>query len=137
MLDLIFFYNKEKLSDKFSNLCLVLSNILKNQCDNDVERLLYLISSGTTKKATSLKIHRPVTLEEVKKFLEKIKNPVDEKIILKLDIDADGVISFEDLNSVLKRFNLTSYFKYTNNSTKADINIFSEETMEENISKYY
>ena len=132
VLDLIFFYNKEKLSDKFSNLCLVLSNILKNQCDNDVERLLYLISSGTKKKATSLKIHRPVTLEEVKKFLEKIKNPVDEKIILKLDIDADGVISFEDLNSVLKRFNITSYFKYTNNSTKADINIFSEETMEEN-----
>ena len=131
VLDLIFFYNKEKLSDKFSNLCLVLSNIVKTECNNDVERLLYLISSGTTKKATSLKVHRPVTLEEIKKFLEKINNPIDDKIILKLDIDADGVISFEDLNSVLKRFNLTSYFKYTNDSSKADINIFSGETMDE------
>ena len=125
VLDFIFFYNKEKLSDKFLNLCLVLSNILKNECNNDIERLLYLISSGSTKK-------RPVTLEEIKKFLEKIKNPIDDKIILKLDIDADGLISFEDLNSVLKRFNLTSYFKYNNDSTKTDINIFSEETMEEN-----
>ena len=49
------------------------------------------------------------------------------------------IISFSKLIKVLisfakflKRFNLTSYFKYTNNSTKADINIFSEETMEEN-----
>ena len=132
VLDFIFFYNKEKLSDKFLNLCLVLSNILKNECNNDIERLLYLISSGSTKKTSSFKIHRPVTLEEIKKFLEKIKNPIDDKIILKLDIDADGLISFEDLNSVLKRFNLTSYFKYNNDSTKTDINIFSEETMEEN-----
>ena len=132
VLNLIFFYNTEKLSDPFANLCLILSNILKKECDNDVERLLYLISKGTTKKASSLTIHRPVTLEEIKKFLSKINIPIEDKIILKLDIDADGLISFEDLNSVLKRFNLTSYFKYTNDSTKTDINIFSGETMPEN-----
>ena len=132
VLDLIFFYNKEKLADQFAHLCLLLSNILKNECGNDVERLLYLISKGTTKKASTLTVHRPITLEEIKKFLIKINKPIDDKIILKLDIDADGQISFEDLNSVLKRFSLTSYFKYNNDSSKADINIFSEEIMPEN-----
>ena len=132
VLNLIFFYNKDKLSDQFSRLCLLLSNILKNECDNDVERLMYLISKGTTKKATSLKVHRPLTLEEIKKFLNKNGGIFDDKIILKLDIDADGLISFEDLSAVLNRFNLTSYFKYKNDSTKADINIFSDETMNEN-----
>ena len=131
VLDLIFFYNKEKLSDQFSKLCFVLSNVLKKECGGDIERLLYLISSGTTKKKTSLKVHRPVTLEEVRSYLKKINNPIDDKIILKLDIDADGLISFEDLYSVLKRFDLTSYFKYTNDSSKAEINIFSSETMDE------
>ena len=132
VLDLIFFYNKDKLSDQFSHLLLLLSNIIKNECDNDIERLLYLISKGTTKKATSLVIHRPITLEEIRNFLKKINNPIDDKVILKLDIDADGVISLEDLSSVLNRFNLTSYFKYTNDSSKADINIFSYENMGEN-----
>ena len=132
VLDLIFFYNKDKLSDEFSHLCLLLSNILKNECDNDVERLLYLIAKGTTKKATSLLVHRPVTLEEIRNYLLKINNPINDKIILKLDIDADGVVSYEDLSAVLNRFNMTSYFKYTNDSSKADINIFSYETMGEN-----
>ena len=132
VLNLIFFYNKDKLSDPFVHLCLLLCNILKNECDNDVEKLLYLISSGTTKKTTASEIHKPLTLEEIRNYLYKIDNPVEDKIILKLDTDADGLISFEDLNSVLKRFDLTSYFKYTNDSSKADINIFSYETMNEN-----
>ena len=131
VLNLIFFYNKERLSDPFSKLCLLLSNILKHECNNDIECLMYLISKGNTKKLTSLTIHKPLTIEQIKTFLEKINNPIPNKIIQKLDIDADGVISFSDLQSVLKRFIYTSFFKYTNDSTNADINLFSRETMTE------
>ena len=54
-----------------------------------------------------------------------------EKIILKLDIDSNGLISFDDLKSILKRFNLTSYFKYNNNSYNPNINLFIKETLPE------
>ena len=131
VLNLIFFYNKERLSDPFSKLCQLLSSILKSQCGNDVECLMYLISKGNTKKATSLTIHKPLTIEQIRNFLEKINNPIPDKIIQKLDIDADGKISFNDLKAVLKRFSLTSFFKYTNDSTNPDINLFSSETMTE------
>ena len=131
VLNLIFFYNKERLSDPFSKLCQLLSNILKNECNNDVECLMYLISRGNPKKLTSLSIHKPLSIEQVKLFLEKINNPISNIIIQKLDIDADGVISFNDLKSVLKRFSLTSFFKYTNDSTNPEINLFSPETMSE------
>ena len=50
MLNLIFFYNKEKLSDTFTKLCQVLSNLLVKECKNDVESLMYLIEKGNTKK---------------------------------------------------------------------------------------
>ena len=136
VLNLIFFYNKEKLSDPFSKLCLLLSNIVKNKCNNDVECLMYLISKGNPKKTTSLSIHKPLTIEQIKTFLEKVNNPIPNKIIQKLDIDADGLISFSDLKSVLKRFSLTSFFKYTNDSTNPEINLFSSENMTENKYKY-
>ena len=131
VLNLIFFYNKERLSDPFSKLCQLLSNILKNECNNDVECLMYLISKGNTKKLTSLTIHKPLSIEQIKLFLEKINNPIPNKIIQKLDIDADGVISFNDLKAVLNRFSLTSFFMYTNDSTNPNINLFSSETMPE------
>ena len=50
-------------------------------------------------------------------------------IIQKLDVDADGVISFEDLTSVLKRYIHTSFFKYTNESSSPTINFYSKEQM--------
>ena len=132
VLNLIFFYNKEKLSDPFSKLCQLLSNIVKNECNNDIECLMYLISEGNSKKLTSLSIHKPLTIEQIKTFLEKINNPIPNKIIQKLDVDADGVISYNDLTAILKRFSLTSFFKYTNDSTNPEINLFSSEEMTEN-----
>ena len=54
-----------------------------------------------------------------------------EKIIQKLDIDADGYISFEDLRSVLKRFIHTSFFKFSNEANDPNINLFSKEKMNE------
>ena len=129
MLNLIFFYNKEKLSDNFTKLCQILSNLLINECKNDVESLMYLIEKGNTKKTNSLVIHKPLTFEQIKIFLNKIKINIPDYIIQKLDIDSDGMISYDDLNSVLKRFNYTSFFKYTNDSKDPNINLFSKEKM--------
>ena len=53
------------------------------------------------------------------------------KIIQKLDVDADGLISLEDLKAVLKRFSGTLYFKYSNDSTSPNVKLFSKETMNE------
>ena len=134
LLNLIYYYNKEKLSDPFTKLCEILSNVLKKECDEDIEKLMYLIESGVAKKKTSLMVHHPLTVGQIKTFLKKINSDIDipEKIIQKLDIDADGMISFEDLRSVLKRFIHTSFFKYTNDSSDPNINLFSRETMSEN-----
>ena len=129
MLNLIFFYNKEKLSDNFTKLCQVLSNLLINECKKDVESLMYLIEKGSTKKTNSLIIHKPLTFEQIKAFLTKLKFNIPDHIIQKLDIDSDGMISYDDLYSVLKRFIHTSYFKYTNDSTNPNINLFSDEKM--------
>ena len=133
LLNLIYYYNKEKLSDPFTKLCQVLSNILKKECDEDVEKLMYLIDTGFTKKKSSLVIHQPLTVKQIRNFLDKIdiNLNIPDKIIQKLDIDADGMISFEDLRAVLKRFIHTSFFKYFNNSTDPNINLFSKETMNE------
>jgi len=132
-LNLIYYFNKEKLSDPFTKLCQILSNILVKECNEDIENLMYLIDIGIPKKKTSLIIHQPLTVKQIQTFLEKIdKNlNISEKIIRKLDIDADGLISFEDLRAVLKRFVHTSFFKYSNDSSNPNINLFSKETMSE------
>ena len=129
VLNLIFFYNKEKFNDKFIKLCQVLANFLANECKNDVERLMYLIEKGTTKKANIIGIHKPLTIEQIKSFLKKINLDIPVYIIQKLDVDADGVFSFEDLSSVLKRYIHTSFFKYTNDSSSPNINLYSKEKM--------
>ena len=129
LLNLIFFYNNDKLSDKFMKLCHILSNHLKNECKNDVESLMYLIEKGTTKKANLIEIHKPLTPEQIKNFLTKKSIDIPIYIIQKLDVDSDGLISFEDLTSVLKRYIHTSFFKYTNESTNPEINFYSKEQM--------
>ena len=76
LLNLIFFYNNDKLNDQFMKLCHVLSNHLKNECKNDVESLMYLIEKGSTKKANIIGIHKPLTPEQVKSFITKNKKEV-------------------------------------------------------------
>ena len=129
VLNLIFFYNNDKLNDKFMKLCHILSNLLNNECKNDVESLMYLIEKGSTKKANIIGIHKPLTPEQIKIFINKKDIDIPIYIIQKLDVDSDGLISFEDLTSVLKRYIHTSFFKYTNDSSNPEINFYSKENM--------
>ena len=133
LLNIIYYFNKSKLSDPFTLLCQTLIEILDQKCNNDIEVLMYLIETGIPKKKFSLITHKPLTTYQIKKFLNTLSLKIDIpiKIIQKLDIDADGLISIEDLKGVLKRYNGTLYFKYSNDSTKPNINLFSKETMQE------
>ena len=133
LLNYIYYFGSEKLNDPFTKMCEILCNCLKNQCDEDIEKLMYLIETGRAQKKTSLIIHQPLSINQIKNFLEQNdKGTVfPEKIIQKLDIDADGYISFEDLRSVLKRFIHTSFFKFANEANDPNINLFSKEKMTE------
>ena len=133
LLNMIYYFNKSKLSDPFTKLCQTLIEMLEEKCNNDIEVLMYLIETGIPKKKFSLIIHKPLTSYQIKKFLNglNIKIDIPIKIIQKLDIDADGLISFYDLRAVLKRYSGTLYFKYYNDSTSPNIKLFSKETMNE------
>ena len=132
ILNVIYFYTEEKLNDSFTQLCQTLSQILVNKCDNDIEKLMFLIDIGVPKKSKTLTVHKPLLVNQISKFLVQNYNKnIPEKIILKLDIDSDGLISYEDLKSVLKRYTLTSYFKYDNDSGNPNVNLFSKETISE------
>ena len=129
ILDLIFFDNKEKSNEPFTKLCLFLINKLKNECNDDVECLMYLITDNTPKILNTAIIHKPLTIEQMINFLNKNDLIIQNKIINKLDIDADGLISIDDLKAVLNRFSLTSFFKYTNDSTSPTIKLYSSEAI--------
>ncbi len=133
LLNLIYYFNKTKLSDPFAELCQTLIEIMAQKCNNDIEVLMYLIDTGIPKKKFSLIMHKPLTAYQIKKFINELNLNVDipVKIIQKLDVDADGLISFDDLKAVLKRFSGTLYFKYSNDSTSPNIKLFSKETMNE------
>ena len=133
LLNIIYYFNKSKLNDPFTLLCQTLVEKLEQRCNNDVEVLMYLIDTGIAKKKISLNVHKPLTCYQIKKFLYDLNLKIDIplKIIQKLDIDADGLISFNDLHSVLKRYNSTLYFKYNNDSKSPDIKLFSKEIMNE------
>ena len=93
---------------------------------------MFLIDIGVPKKSKTLTVHKPLLVNQISKFLVQSYNKnIPEKIILKLDIDSDGLISYEDLKSVLKRYTLTSYFKYDNDSGNPNVNLFSKETITE------
>ena len=130
ILNSIFFYIPEKQNDEFIVLCQILSKILVNECDNDLEKLYYYISKGKIKKPSYINKIKPLTLEQISKFLkEKYNKNISEKAILKFDVDADGEISYEDMKSILKRYNLTNFFKFNNKVSNPQINFFSQENL--------
>ena len=72
---------------------------------------------------------KPILIDQMKSFINNFESSIPRQVICKLDVDADGYISYDDLRSILLRFTNTSFFKYTNDSTMPKINLFSKETM--------
>ena len=129
VLNVIFYYNVNKMNDQFTKLSEFLIEKLKSECDNDVEKLMYLIEESIPKKVSSLNKHKPLTIKQLNDFLIKSNLPIEKKVIMKLDVDSDGLISYDDLYSVLLRYRDTLYFKFYNNSSIPNINLFSKEML--------
>ena len=126
LLNIIFYCNVNKMNDQFTKICEFLIEKLNNECDNNIEKLMYLIESGSPKKK-SLNLHKPLTLNQLDNFLTKSNLPIEKKVIQKLDLDSDGLISYDDLYGILLRYRDTLYFKYYNNSNHENINLYNKD----------
>ena len=126
LLNLIFYSNEKKKNDNFTKVCEYLLDKLKNECDNDIEKLMCLIEDGKIKK-TRLDQHKPLSIENFLNFFKRENITIDKKVIHKLDLDSDGLISYDDLYAILYRYKDTLYFKYYNNSNAANINLFTKD----------
>jgi hypothetical protein len=85
------------MNDQFTKLSEFLIEKINNECDNDVEKLMYLIETGVAKKTNSLNRHKPLTIKQLNDFLVKSNLPIEKRVIMKLDIDSDGMLSYDDL----------------------------------------
>ena len=128
LLNLIFYANINKKKDQFTKICELLLEKLE-ECQNDIQKLMYLIEDNPKVRITTLNKHQPLTVEQFEHFLRKENMAIDKKVILKLDIDSDGVISYDDLYSILLRYKDTLYFKYYNNANDANINLFTKDSL--------
>ena len=128
ILNIIFYCNINKMNDQFTKICEFLIDKLDNECENSVEKLMYLIGTGSTKKK-SLNLPKPLTINQIENYLIKSNLPIVKKVIQKLDLDSDGLISYNDLYGVLLRYKDTLYFKYYNNSNNPNINLFTKDIL--------
>jgi len=129
LLNSIFYCNVNKMNDHFTKICEFLLKKLKEECDNDIEKLMYLIETGLYKKTKSLNKPKPLSFRQIENFLIKSNIKIDKKVIMLLDLDSDGLFSYEDLYSILLRYRDTLYFKYYNNSNNLDINLFTKDVL--------
>ena len=129
LLNSIFYCNVNKMNDHFTKICEFLLKKLKEECDNDVEKLMYLIETGMYKKTKSLNKPKPLTFKQIENFLIKSNIQLDKKVIMQLDLDSDGLFSYEDLYSILLRYRDTLYFKYYNNSNNPSVNLFTKDAL--------
>ena len=129
LLNIIFYGNPKKQNDKFTKISEFLLEKLNNECQNDINRLMYLIENNPKQRISTLNQHKPLTLEQVENFFKKENVSIDKKSINKLDVDSDGYISYDDLYSILFRYKDTLYFKYYNNGNTPNINLFTKDSL--------
>ena len=128
ILNIIFYCNINKMNDQFTKICEFLIEKLDNECENNVKKLMHLIETGSVKNK-SLNIPKPLTINQIENYLIKSNLPIEKKVIQTLDLDSDGLISYDDLYGVLLRYKDTLYFKYYNNSNNAYINLFTKDIL--------
>ena len=129
LLNIIFYGNPKKQNDKFTKISEFLLEKLNNECQNDINRLMYLLENNPKQRISTLNQHKPLTLEQVENFFKKENVSIDKKSINKLDVDSDGYISYDDLYSILFRYKDTLYFKYYNNGNTPNINLFTKDSL--------
>ena len=110
-----------------------LNEVFNKEANKNLKQLISLINNTKYDENNNFisidRLYSFIT-EKIKTKLEntyiKINEPITKSIICKFDVDSDGKISLEDLKSILQRYNNTDFFKYENNSTSFDVNLFSD-----------
>lgn len=122
LLNLIYYNEK---NDNFTHLLELLKNSLKNKFDCSIEKLFKYLNNND--KVT------PVSINRLSQFISKELNDktILTRTISKLDLDADGVISYDDFRGVMGRYVNSSFFKYENQDCFPNINLYPSETMRE------
>ena len=109
-LDLVFY---DFTSNKFIHIVEQLKNDL-NKCS--IADFIKQVSGGSI-----------LTINDLHRYLETKLGKIDKKIVCKVDIDQDGVINENDLDSLIKRFTSTSYFKHENDEKGVEVKIYPKE----------
>ena len=115
-----------------------INDVFIKEANKDLKKLISIING------TKMDLNNPnsyITIDQLYKYLSekitnkmkntyiKISEPLTKNIICKFDIDCDGKISLEDLKCILQRYINTDYFKYENNSTSFNVNLFPNEVL--------
>ena len=129
LLNTIYYKNINKKNDQFTIICEFLLEKLENECQNDIKKLMHLIENNPKSRISNIEQYKPLTFELFENFLKRENLNIDKKVVLKLDLDSDGLISYDDLYSILFRYKDTLYFKYYNNSNNVNINLFTKDSL--------
>ena len=129
LLNIIYYKNIHKKNDQFTIICEFLLEKLNNECDNDIKKLMFLIENNPKKRISGINQYKPLTIEIFDNFLKRENLNIDKKVILKLDLDSDGFISYDDLYNILFRYKDTLFFKFYNNSNNTNINMFTKDSL--------
>ena len=126
-------YYNEKL-DSFLYCVNELNKIYFNEANKNINNLIYIINGNQNNNifitTEQLYIFLKRRLEEINKNTYDNKyEPITKTLICKFDLDSDGKISVEDLKGILQRYTNTNFFKYENNSTNQNVNLFSSENL--------
>ena len=115
-----------------------INEIFIKEANKNLQQLISIINGTKIDKDNS---NNYITIDQLYKYIsEKIKikmentyikvsEPITKNLICKFDIDCDGKISLEDLKCILQRYANTDYFKYENNSTSFNVNLFPNELL--------
>ena len=122
LLNLIYYNEK---SDNFTHLLELMKNTLTDKLDRSIDKMFKYLNNAQ-------KVF-PVSLKRMSQFIlnELGDKTITNKTICKLDLDADGLISYDDFRGVIGRYVNTSFFKYENAECFPDINLYPSETMKE------
>ena len=125
-------YYNEKL-DAFLLCVNELNKIYLNEANKNLNNLIYIVNGNQN--------NNYITTDQLfiylkKRLAEKNDNkynnnyePITKTLICKFDLDSDGKVSIDDLKGILQRYTNTNFFKYENNSSNQNVNLFTNEIL--------
>ena len=131
-------YYNEKL-DSFLLCVNELNKIYFNEANKNLNNLIYIVNGNQNNNFITTDQLFIFLNKRIKEKNDNIYNnnyePITKTLICKFDLDSDGKVSLEDLKGILQRYTNTNFFKYENNSSNQNVNLFSNEILSDDIFK--